>query len=378
MHIQCREARNFAFCGMIRYGALDPSPRAVMSMPPDHWWIERVQRSAARVRPGADLHSIDLLPRHASMRRYARVIVAGRSEVALLTPPPSNIADEAGPPSDDFLAARDWLAGLGLPVPALYAVDDVEAVWWLEDAGTEDFDMWFQRTGTSCVDAYAAPVELLLQFQRATKDVVLPDFVAGRRFDKTLLLWELEHYRDWRLVGDLGLTLTSGQTAALQHEFEVLANAVAQIPQVVIHRDFQSHNLMVHPDGKLRLLDFQDVMLGPVVYDAVALLRDSYIEIPPAQLHKLVDHWATGASGVHGVPAEQLVSWFYLQTLQRKLKDAGRFVYIDRIKGNSSFLKYIPASLRYVRDTLSRVPQAAALAELLRTFDPELRTPRED
>jgi aminoglycoside/choline kinase family phosphotransferase len=179
-------------------------------------------------------------------------------------------------------------------------------------------------------------------------------------------------------VGDLGLTLTSGQTAALQHEFEVLANAVAQIPQVVIHRDFQSHNLMVHPDGKLRLLDFQDVMLGPVVYDAVALLRDSYIEIPPAQLHKLVDHWATGASGVHGVPAEQLVSWFYLQTLQRKLKDAGRFVYIDRIKGNSSFLKYIPASLRYVRDTLSRVPQAAALAELLRTFDPELRTPRED
>jgi hypothetical protein len=357
---------------------LNSYTRAVMTMPPDHWWIERVQRSAARVRPGADQGSIDLLPRHASMRRYARVTVAGRSEIALLTPPPSDITDEAGPPSDDFLAARDWLAALGLPVPALYAVDDIDAVWWLEDAGQEDFDMWFQRTGASRAHAYAAPVELLLRFQRATKGVTLPDFVAGRCFDKALLLWELEHYRDWRLTADLGLTLTPGQAAALQKEFEALADAVAQIPQVVIHRDFQSHNLMVHPDGALRLLDFQDVMLGPVVYDAVALLRDSYIEIPQAQLEGLVLQWATGAAELHGVSIAQLTSWFYLQTLQRKLKDAGRFVYIDRVKGNASFLKYIPPSLRYVRDTLSRVPQAAALAELLQTLDPALQPARED
>lgn len=349
-----------------------------MSMPPDHWWIERVQRSATRVRPGADLSAIELLPRHASMRRYARVTVDGRSEIALLTPPPSDIADEAGPPSDDFLAARDWLANLGLPVPALYAVDDVESVWWLEDAGNEDFDMWFQRSGTAHRQAYAAPIALLLQFQRATKGVALPGFVAGRSFDKALLLWELEHYRDWRLVADLGLTLTPEQTAALQREFERLADAVSQIPQVVIHRDYQSHNLMVHPDGNLRLLDFQDVMLGPVVYDAVALLRDSYIEIPPADLDVLVQQWAAEAAAIHGIEAQALESWFYLQALQRKLKDAGRFVYIDRVKRNSSFLKYIPPSLRYVRDTLTRVPEAAALAELLRTLDPALQPARED
>ena len=54
----------------------------------------------------------------------------------------------------------------------------------------------------------------------------------------------------------------------------------------------------------------------------------------------------------------QLRRAFDLQTVQRKLKDAGRFVFIERVKGNPSFLRHIPSSVRYVRQALDRLPQA--------------------
>jgi aminoglycoside/choline kinase family phosphotransferase len=59
--------------------------------------------------------------------------------------------------------------------------------------------------------------------------------------------------------------------------------------------------------------------------------------------------------------------------VQRKLKDAGRFVYIDRVRGNPGFLQYIPTSLGYVSEALARVPQLAELRELLVRHLPELR-----
>jgi hypothetical protein len=64
---------------------------------------------------------------------------------------------------------------------------------------------------------------------------------------------------------------------------------------------------------------------------------------------------------------------FYIQTLQRKLKDAGRFIFADRRRGNPNFLQYVPATLRYIRAALEQVPQMQPVAEVLRRHLPELR-----
>lgn len=62
-----------------------------------------------------------------------------------------------------------------------------------------------------------------------------------------------------------------------------------------------------------------------------------------------------------------------LQTLQRKLKDAGRFVFIDRVRKNPSFLRWIPASIGYVREALAVAPdELGALRDLLGRRVPEL------
>jgi hypothetical protein len=64
---------------------------------------------------------------------------------------------------------------------------------------------------------------------------------------------------------------------------------------------------------------------------------------------------------------------FDLTTIQRKLKDAGRFVYIDRVKGNPSFLKHIPNSLLYVREAFERQADQGELFDLLKKYVPEWR-----
>ena len=132
---------------------------------------------------------------------------------------------------------------------------------------------------------------------------------------------------------------------------------------------------MVLPGGEQVVIDFQDALLGPRQYDLVALLRDSYVELETgfveAMLRRYLDRLAAeGGPRLEYGPFREV---FDLLTVQRKLKDAGRFVFIDRVKGNPGFLVSIPASLRYVREAFARRPDLAELHEVLARHVPELR-----
>jgi len=119
------------------------------------------------------------------------------------------------------------------------------------------------------------------------------------------------------------------------------------------------------------MIDFQDAMRGPFIYDLVALLRDSYVEVPEPLLSELIERYRQRRTV--GGEAGAFRRLFEVCALQRKLKDAGRFVYLDAERGNSSFLEHIPLSLQYVRETLAQLEGYHGLAELLAGLVPELR-----
>ena len=107
---------------------------------------------------------------------------------------------------------------------------------------------------------------------------------------------------------------------------------------------------MVLPSGEQAVIDFQDALLGPRQYDLVALLRDSFVELEPelveAMLRRYLDRLhAEGGPRLDPGPFREV---FDLLTVQRKLKDAGRFVFIDRVKKNPGFLPSITRKLRVV------------------------------
>ena len=351
----------------------------------DNHWIDRAARSAADVRAErGPVTSIELLPRHASLRRYARVFFGERSEIVMLMPPADAVPDEVGSTraaslgQDPFVVVQRWLSHLGLPVPGLFAIDDDAQGLWLEDLGGTDFDAWVSSAPDAVEARYEKVVDLLLEFQTRTAAADPPAIVTARRFDGKMLAWELEHYVEWRLEADLGVRPTAVQRAALDAEFAALVAKLEVVPTTVMHRDFQSHNIMVTDEERLVLLDFQDAMVGPLMYDAVALLRDSYVVLPPDVLDRLVSRWAERrAADSPDLDAATLVRWFHLQTVQRKLKDAGRFVYIDRVKQNPSFLRFIPDSLAYVVQSLRKLPELSALHDVLEDLDEALTRPPE-
>ncbi len=152
-----------------------------------------------------------------------------------------------------------------------------------------------------------------------------------------------------------------------------LARRIAGWPRTFVHRDYQSRNLMVRPGGAICWIDFQDALLGPRVYDLVALLNDSYQEFDRPFVEARLDEFAR-AAGYSASDRGLLGREFDYVTVQRKLKDAGRFVFIDQVKHNPSFLRFVTPTIRKVHGALARLEEdedMRALSALLRRAIPE-------
>jgi aminoglycoside/choline kinase family phosphotransferase len=127
-------------------------------------------------------------------------------------------------------------------------------------------------------------------------------------------------------------------------------------------------------DGELVVIDFQDALLGPRQYDLVALLRDSYVELDRPFVEQMLKVYVAEFKTKTGesIALPEFTAFFDLLTVQRKLKDAARFEFIHRVKGNPGFLVSIPASLRYVRTAIVQQPKLAELHRLIAKYVPAL------
>ena len=113
--------------------------------------------------------------------------------------------------------------------------------------------------------------------------------------------------------------------------------------------------------------------MGPPTYDLVSLLRDSYFELAPGEIDLLLDYyWQRIPPHISISDRQDLAYLFHIQTLQRKLKDAGRFVFIDRMKNNSSFMQYVEPTLGYVGHAFDHLPDYESLRRILARWLPDL------
>jgi aminoglycoside/choline kinase family phosphotransferase len=264
-------------------------------------------------------------------------------------------------------------------VPEILRYDQPRGLIALEDLG----DRTFEQAVLSAPSGdrrrlYRLAIAEIARLQRHAARGPDPDCLAFERgFDEILLRWELDHFREWLLEADRNARLDPTERRTVDEAFGHIARTLARGTLTVAHRDYQSRNLMVlpgpPPDGvSLRVIDFQDALLGSKAYDLVALLRDSYVELSPEEVEQGIDDYVEAAAEPDPAGFRRL---FRLQTVERKLKDAGRFVYLDRVRGNAGFRRHIPASLRYARDALAALPELAGLREILGRHVSELAAP---
>jgi len=338
---------------------------------------QRVRDVVARA-TGRAAHGLPVtrLAGHASMRSYWRVGTAPASRVVMVMPvgaAPEEVTAGGRPPLDPFVDVQRYLAGLGVRVPAILAFEEAEGLMVLEDLGDDMLETRL-AAGDDRVGLYERAVDQLARLRAGAEAHPGGCVAFTRAFEASLYRWELDHFREWLLEAWKGATLPAGERAELDGWFDRIAATLAAEPRGFTHRDYQSRNLMVLPGGEQAVIDFQDALLGPRQYDLVALLRDSYVELPDDLVEAMLRRYLArlGDEGGPRLSYGPFRETFDLLTVQRKLKDAGRFVFIDRVRGNPGFLVSIPASLRYVREALARRPELAPLRRLLARHVPEL------
>ncbi len=310
------------------------------------------------------------LPGDASTRAYYRLEVEAvpSSSIVMHLPPDALASDELAaerPTELPFLAVQRFLARRNLPVPRLYIDDVPNRVLLLEDLGDETFAARLSRTPqTEWGTLYQEAIELLGRVHEASKERVPGELPYERVFDEKLLRWELDHFREWGVEAVSG-PIPEALRRELDERFDVLAKTLAAAPQGFVHRDYQSRNLMWakrveardatgEAPSELVMIDFQDALWGPEPYDLVALLCDSYVTLSLEFQEQMIRHYCA-YRGFSSEWSGGFQRTFWMLAAQRKLKDAGRFVFIDRVRGNAGFLKNYPASLRYVGRALEQL-----------------------
>ncbi len=274
---------------------------------------------------------------------------------------PSFIAALAPPEQENnpaFVNIAIAMARGGVHVPKIIAVNYEQGFLLQEDLGATLYLDVLSNENQGRL--YDSAEEVLLQIQKLPADSAL-----FPHYDDTLLRRELELFLEWFVSGLLGVSLDTLARRLLDNLFTVLLHSACEQPQVVVHRDFHSRNLLLLDDGGVGVIDFQDAVFGPLSYDLVSLLRDCYIRWPQTLVEQRVEGFrckllaqAEAQEQPLTLPdREAFLRWFDLMGLQRHLKVLGIFARLSLRDGKPRYLADLPLVLRYVLEVAQRYPE---------------------
>ncbi len=292
----------------------------------------------------------------ASFRRYFRLSSHNNSYILMDAPPEKESIES-------FLAVGNLLQTLKVTTPQIYAFDKALGCILLEDFG--DKILLSQLAPNNAKLFYQTAIIELLKMQECASAELnrLPVF------DKHFIKKELALFKDWFLKAYLKLNLTTEEADLLETSFAWLAEEIQSQPQVFIHRDYHSRNIMVLPSStalKLGIIDFQDAMRGPLAYDLVSLLKDCYIQWPRAQILDGVRFYYEQLK-IPSLSYDAFIRAFDLCGLQRHLKVLGVFSRLALRDKKNNYLNDLPLTLHYVKSCLESYAELKPLYQFIQT-----------
>ena len=300
--------------------------------------------------------SIRLAPASAdaSFRRYFRVWDGATTWIAMDAPPPN---EDVRP----FVSVARRLHAAGLSVPVVADADEARGFLRLTDLGSTHYLAAFQA-GFTPEALYPSAARALCRMQCD------PSLGAGlTAYDASVMAREVSLFPDWFLRRHLDMEPGPSVLAIIARSLAVMTTAAAAQPQVFVHRDYHSRNLMLLDERGPGVLDFQDAIRGPVGYDLVSLYKDCYVRWPRDAVLGWVEEYRqlAVAGGLRLPGRDEFVRGFDLIGLQRHLKVLGIFARLWYRDGKASYLADLPRVLAYVREVTLLYPELAELEQFL-------------
>ena len=299
---------------------------------------------------------IEVASADASFRRYFRAFMPDGSLILMDAPPEKETIEP-------YLRIAAMLEATGVHVPAIHAVDLARGFVLMEDLGSTQY-LARLRTGADPLVLYRDALASLADIQVRGADAA----AQLSAYDAALLEREMQLLPEWFCERHLRLQLDAEERAMLRSVFDYLIDALLKQPQVCVHRDYHSRNLMLTATRNPGVIDFQDAVRGPISYDLVSLLKDCYIRWPRERVEAWLRDYRLQiqARGLDvGVDAREFLRWFDLAGVQRHLKVLGIFCRLWYRDGKIGYLADLPLTLDYVRDACARYGELQGLARWL-------------
>ncbi len=263
-----------------------------------------------------------------------------------------------------------FFSGQNVPVPQLLEdmPDDTSALF--EDMGDLSLYSWFKcaRSDEEVMSMYRRVIDMLvlihsIPFERLSECPPVKERVLGYE----ALLWESAYFIERYVEGVINFEIKD--YPGLEGEFSALAKKVSAFPKTVIHRDFQSQNIMITGNRSPRLIDYQGARMGPPAYDLASILWDPYHSLTDLCREELIDYYM---EMMEGRCRGEFISDNFRKTilpcrLQRHMQALGAYGFLSTVKNKRYFLKHVPEGLRLLKEDISfSAKEYPALNELVK------------
>ncbi len=262
-----------------------------------------------------------------------------------------------------FSELSNKLRAAGVPTPQVLACDGDKNLMLIEDFGQQSYlDV---LTDDSADILYSQALMVLLRLQQ-----IPPHSVELPVYDRALLRQEMALFDEWFVSRLLGHTLTAQEKKMLNASYTFLENKALEQPQVLVHRDYHSRNILFREGEAPGIIDFQDAVWGPITYDVVSLLRDCYIAWTPEQIKRWLVTYGNMAIELGVMPPvneSRWQVWFDTMGLQRHIKVLGIFARLYLRDQKNRYLQDLPLVWEYTQSVAKQYPDMQPFAQWCET-----------
>ena len=264
-----------------------------------------------------------------------------------------------------YVEIAKFLEVHGIRVPKIYFHDASEGLIWIEDMGELDLygyrgDSWLVRRAF-----YESALDQIIKLHSLPESVCLEmKEHLSAEFDAALYRWEQRYFFNNCLGRYFTVSESKRKELAALPSLREIARHLASLPRVLVHRDFQSQNIIIQ-NGQANLIDFQGMRPGLAAYDLASLLFDPYVELSDAERAELTGYYRQKQTDNGRTIDRQFDETLHLCAMQRLMQALGAYGFLGLVRGHEHFLRYIPRAVRSLREIVAKIDDLRPLASLL-------------
>jgi aminoglycoside/choline kinase family phosphotransferase len=265
-----------------------------------------------------------------------------------------------------YVQIAKFLDAHGIRVPKIYFHDPAEGLVWIEDLGESDLYSYHRESWLVRRAFYESALDQIATLHSLPESVCveMKEHLPAE-FNAALYVWEQNYFFENCLGRYFGVDNVKLGSLASLPALNQIAEHLARLPRVLVHRDFQSQNIIVR-SSLAYLIDFQGMRPGLPEYDLASLFYDPYVHLTEAERAELIAYYREQQIRNGMTVNGDFDSKLRLCAMQRLMQALGAYGFLGLVKGHKHFLKHLPAAMNSLR---SIVAELTGLDRLERTLE---------